>query len=311
LELNQGLIQYIGTNSVAYFNNLQVVGRATLDIASEKQLQLKSFAVKPLLEKTREEQQSNPPEETPIPEGPTPTEDVPYHSPPRCKDGATRACNYIQNKNYSNEQEAKEKGDASFVNCRAGLQENDTTPIVGECSDSPLYLYGKKGLDVKVSVNTSVYNSNAPYSSGYKGTLTGNGKIKIGQSIYESLEYDYDVAIRKLLAPSYGKTVEVSKVSEAVNEYGQKLGLTKKEISDTAEKAKAELKSKYVFVSFYDDETSKAILPITFDPKPDVYRNIVFYFKQTDKQAFHAVPVFEKYPSRTGFTAVEVSYIIE
>ena len=69
--------------------------------------------------------------------------------------------------------------------------------------------------------------------------------------------------------------------------------------------------SPYVFVSFFDDETSKVILPISFDPVPDVYRNIVFYLRPLDNPIASNPPRFEKIPQRKGFTAIEVSSIID
>ena len=38
----------------------------------------------------------------------------------------------------------------------------------------------------------------------------------------------------------------------------------------------------YIFVSFFNDEVSKSILPLSFAPEPNLYRNIVFYLRPTN-----------------------------
>lgn len=310
LDLGQGLVQYVGLLPGKYFAGGTIIGNATFDSSREKQLQLKSFAVKPQLEIVRKEQQSDPPPPPPVEETPgvTPTP-TPLLS---CMGYNIAQCNALLGTNIS---ESDFRGSSytrtpEMIEC-VDAHDALNPQTAGLCSDSPLYMYGEKGKNVSVSINTAVSNSNAPYNNGYKGTLTGDGGVKIGNKVYSSLEYDYNSAIKKLLPPEYGETVRVSKVGETIRMYGQKLGLNSKEIEDTINGVEGKLTSKYVFVSFYDEEISKAILPITFEPQPDVYRNIVFYFKQVDKPTVSISPKFKNYPSRTGFTAVEVSYIIQ
>ncbi len=301
LAINSSLIQYIGTFNSSYFSSslpfIGTIGDNSNRISTD-QLQLQTFVVKPTLEPQRLTQQSDPP---PPEEGITPTP-----GQLGCEDLTKEYCAEQLDGGYKPGETENRMQDDDFIQCMKRFPRRH-----GGCSDSPLYLYGKKGQSINISIGTQVSNSNAPYSNGYSGYLLGNGGIQIAGKDYQSLEYDYIHAIKKLLPPDYGKTVKVSEVEGAIREYGQRLDLNSKEINDTIVSLKDKFTSEYVFVSFYDDKTSKAILPISFDPKPDVYRNVVFFLKPVNEPIVAKAPVFEKYPERKGFTAVEVSYIID
>ncbi len=305
LTLGSALVQYIDVLPSAFFTNtINSISSPNADYSREStnQLQLQTFVLKPTLEPLREELQSDPPLELTMrgkkQEG-------------LCRDVGEEQCNELLGTNIELDDYPLDGRNNNpsfppeFTQC---YQE---VAVSSGCSDSPLYLYGDKGKSVNVSIGTEVYNSNAPYEGIYEGILTGSGGIKIGGNNYSSLEYDYVPAIRRFPKLNYGKTVKVSEVRNVIREYGQKLGLNNQEIIDTANKLEGKFDAPYVFVSFYDDKTSKAILPISFDPKPDVYRNIVFYLNEVQEPIVIKAPTFEKYPERRGFTAVEVSYIIE
>ncbi len=276
------------------------IGGSSLD---KNQLQLQTFTLKPSLQPKREEQQSEPPS---VPDN------LPF-----CDQFAMDQCNAMMGTNYTleevkaNHSVVIDPSKANGVDAAFGcfLNEIQIAQRGVECTDSPLYMYGERGMSVNVKIGTTVTNSNAPYSSGYKGTLTGNGGVKINGKDYDSLDYDYASALRKLPRLTYGKTVKSEAASEVIKEYGEKLGLNSVEIADTLNKI-GKIDTKYVFVSFFDDNTSKAILPITFEPKPDVYKNVVFYLKPTDSIIVSEKPKFETF-KRTGFTAVEVSFILD
>lgn len=181
------------------------------------------------------------------------------------------------------------------------------------CYDSPLYLYGDEGQQVTVKVNTPVYNSVPEYNNGYDVTLGENGGMEISGDNYQSIKYDYLSAKSDLPALKTGKIAPVSQVAEVLNDYAQKLGLNTKETSDLVNFAKEKVTSPYVFISFYPQTLSEQILPLAFNPEPDNYLNVVFYFKLINtKPLFSAEPPsFPKIFSRDGLTAVEISEIVE
>lgn len=180
------------------------------------------------------------------------------------------------------------------------------------CYDSPLYLYGPKGQQVQVNINTPVYNSFPEYKNGYNITLDNNN-LQINGKSYESIKYDY--IPQTLVKPdmSSGRIVTAEKVKDVLEDYSNKLGLNEKETQDLLFYAAQKITKPFVFVSFYPHEISSKILPISFMPQPDNYLNIIFYFKQFDKYPFISVsdPVFPPPLDRTGFTAVEISGVVE
>ncbi len=314
LPIKNGFVQYIGLLPSSYLvSSLQTVDTIGNKDGKKRnsvdQLQLQTFVIKTELEPVRSMQQSEVYSE--------PGQQEPPKDLPQCRDLAVAQCNQMYGEDISGDEawgalyggDRSGTGSSNYDSCFETTVYSGGT--LGECADSPLYLYGDLGKNVSVEIGTQVSNSNAPYLKNYQGTLTGDGGISINGTRYKSLEYDYVPAIRRLPKLDYGKTVKASEVGSVISEYGQKLGLNKKEIEDTVGKLEGELDSPLAFVSFYDEKTSKAILPISFDPKPDVYRNIVFYLKPVSDPIIAKAPIFEKYPERQGFTAVEVSYIID
>lgn len=182
----------------------------------------------------------------------------------------------------------------------------------GRCYDSPLYLYGNDEQEVKVTILTPISNANPLQNGTFTATLKSNGNMEVDGNEYDSIDFDYISALRRFTPPSYGSIVQKSELTKTVKEYANKLRLNEKETKDLISYANSVVKGKYIFVSFFDHETSTAMLPITFDPKPDVYRNIVFYFKNLDQKPNFSVkpPTFDPIV-RQGFTAVEISGIAE
>jgi len=182
----------------------------------------------------------------------------------------------------------------------------------GRCYDSPLYLYGNSGQKVKVTILTPVSNASPVQNGNFTATLKSNGNMEVDGNEYDSIDFDYTSAIKRFTPPSYGSIVQKSQLTKTVKQYSDKLGLNEKETNDLIQYATSVAKGKYIFVSFFDHKTSHAILPITFDPKPDVYRNIVFYFKNLDQKPNISInpPTFDPI-KRHGLTAIEISGIAE
>jgi hypothetical protein len=200
-----------------------------------------------------------------------------------------------------------EKGDPEWQKAFANAKKSD------ECYDSPLYLYGKEGQNVNVRVDTYVYNTEPGYDNGYKVKLLTDGMMRVNGSVTDSIKYDYTPAIKKIDRPTRGTLVRRAQLGNVLTNYGKKIGLNAKEINDLIAYGNDQTSAPYVFVSFFNHEASHEILPLSFTPKPDNYLNIIFYFKEyTTKPTFSPeAPVFPNPLKRTGFTAVEVSGMVE
>ncbi len=277
------------------------------DTPTEENLQLKTFLFKPVLNEEREEQQSDPlptPTPTTPPTAPTqrPTR-IPF--PTRapfviretinCRDLARAQCGKGWNSGKCVERTRKQ------------LKEQ------GKCNQSPLYLYGQTGQNVHVQILTTVYNDNPVYKGGYDVTLGENGRMQIGGSNYQAITYDYQPNLRKITPPTRGVVANRSEIEKVLRSYAKKLGLNEKETNDLVNAGKTKTSSPYVFISFFDQKVSEQILPLSFKPRPDNYLNVVFYFKQLDEAPNYSLqpPVFPAPVKRTGFTAIEVSEIVE
>jgi len=181
------------------------------------------------------------------------------------------------------------------------------------CMDSPLYLYAEKGKEIQVKINTKIYSSNPIYpENGFNIVMDDNNKMLIGGNSYNKLDYDYTSSLKTLMPPNTGAVVKREELNKTLERYGNMLGFNSQEIEDLVSYSKEKISSPYVFVSFFNQEKSKQILPITFNPKPDTYINYVFYFKQLKNAPKFEIdePSFSK-TERKGFTAVEISGIVE
>lgn len=255
----------------------------------KKTLQLQTFFFKAELPKKRIEQQTK----------------------PRCIDLAREQCKAMGNtSNLTND--PNNLDDCVMKQRKANLSAKgeDGKRI---CMDSPLYLYAEKGKNVSVKINTKVYSSNPLYpENGFSIVMDDNNKMLINGNSYEKLDYDYASSLRILLPPDKGTIVTKKELDKTLRRYAENLGFNVQETRDLISYGKEKISSPYVFVSFFSQEKSKQILPITFNPKPDTYINYVFYFKQLGKDPKLEIdePSFEK-TERKGFTAVEISGIVE
>lgn len=294
LPINRGLLQYVAILPSGYFGdvkNLSMLSDNGKNSESNNQLQLQRLEIKPSLGPERIKRQSARPGRV-----------------FECNIIATRQCNAMLGTNFEiwlRGVTSDEKFNACYVQqVKVGKQE-------AGCVGSPLYLYGKEGMRVKIKIGTEIFSSTPDYKDGFSVVLEKDGGIISTKQRYTSLSFDYTPAIKRLPALSYGKSVESKNLSLVIEEFGRKLGLNHKEIEDLTASLEGKISSPYVFVSFYDEKTSKAILPISFDPRPDVYRNIVFYLKPVDSPVPAGIAQFPKIPGREGFTAIEISYIID
>jgi hypothetical protein len=314
-------IQYISTLPANYFNSVLGIKAyaqggnpsdpnvTIIDLYSDKpteeNLQLKTFLLKPGLETKRQEQQSNP---VPTLKPTTPPSSTRTPLPPRnpfptrpptinCKDLARAQCG--QGWNHG----------------KCVRKKSEQLKAQGKCNQSPLYLYGTEGQKVNVQVLTTVYNDNPLYdaTAGYNITLLDSGNMLVNGNSYPALNYDYNSNLRKLTPPTRGTVAKRAEIEKVLRGYAKKLGLNEKETADLIKVGLTKTNSPYVFISFFDQEMSERILPLSFNPAPDNYLNVVFYFKQLDEEPNYtpAPPVFGSPLERSGLTAVEVSEIVE
>ena len=290
IGVNQSLIQYLTVLQNNYFKDAREIGRIDTSKGADReknQLQLQTFVLKPSLEPKRIEQQTL----------------------PICRNLAAEQCNSLLGTNFDSDQKGKTSNNQ--YNACFNQQFKELRATQGACSDSPLYLYGQEGQRIEIKIETDISSSNINYNGNYNVVLGKKGAIISGGREVDNISFDYVSALRRLPRLEYGKTVRSQDLSLILEEFGKKLGLNDREINDLILSLEGKISSPYVFVSFYDEVASKAILPISFNPAPDIYKNIVFFLKPLDAPLVSVAPQFPEVPQRQGFTAVEVSYIID
>jgi hypothetical protein len=319
--------QYITTLPRNYFENVLGIAHAqegnpedpnvtVIDLYSDKSpeenLQLKTFLLKPNLDPVRKKQQSAPvPSPTPTTVTPIPTQKS--NPTPTQFIGPTRKPFVIEKTINCRDLAREQCGRSSWNSGKCVRRKAAQLKAEGKCNQSPLYLYGAAGTNVKVQILTTVYNDSPAYKGGYDVTLLQNDGMLIGGKSYQAIDYDYQSNLRKLNPPTRGAIVKKVGIEKVLREYARRLGLNEKETKDLVEVGKTKVNSPYVFISFFDQKISEKILPISFDPQPDNYLNVVFYFKQLHEKPNYT-PAPPSYPTplkRDGLTAVEVSEIIE
>jgi hypothetical protein len=313
LRLNATLAQHIAILPANYFPDVLGVAHAQggnpadpnvtiIDFYSDKpsreNLQLKTFLMKPELAPVRERQQSNPP---------NPPINPPFREKTiSCRDLATEQC---LARGY-------QEGTRAFENCHdKAWDANRATKGTPEavCNKSPLYVYGTPGQTISVTIQTSVYNDSPQYNGSYDIKVLENDGMSINGKVYEAINYDYRSNLKKMPLPAKGVVVSKSDVEKTLRSYAKNLGLNEKETNDLVANGKAKITSPYVFISFFDHATSQSILPLTFNPEPDNYLNVVFYFKLLNEKPNFSIapPDFGEPLTRNGLTVVEVSEIVE
>jgi hypothetical protein len=308
LPLPDSIMQYIGLEPSNFFtgaNSAFAVNENTRQIefinlfssqnSQKNNLQLYTFLMKPDLAPVRTNQQSEPLEPS-LPESGLPrSESQTNNTKPKCGDLLTS--------------QGIERGSREYANAL----ETVSSRTSNKCFDSPLYLYGNEGQKVKVTINTYAYNAHPYYNGSYDITLLKEGMMRANGVVTESIKYDYTPAIKRITPPQYGTVASINEIGKTLKHYAQKLGLNKKETEDLISYGKQKITKPYVFVSYFNHNTSKEILPLSFSPEPNSYLNIVFYLKgYDDKPAFIPMePVFPPPLIRNGFTAVEISALAE
>ncbi len=305
IETRGNMIQYIALTTPAV---------SALSLQNTQQnLQLETFDLKPQLAPIRQEQQNS----------------------KYCMEIAVFQCAEIHSETEFFEcakdphgETASRIGDRRFslsagVQCLLASENKPFTDCVGKntltlnqsgsCVISPLYLYGPKNTKVDITIGTPIASYGPTYKNKFSATLADNNIFEIDGKRWESLEYSYISAKKNRTAPEYGTVVARTELATEVQTYAQKLGLNQKETNDLVAKSVSKISKPYVFVSFYDQKTSKEILPISFNPKPDTYINYVFYFKGLDEmpKQLPTKPTFPPIEKRGQFSAVEISEIFE
>lgn len=299
ITLDQLPVQLIDTLPANYFPALSS-NKELLSSASSQQLKLKTFELKPTLIPVREVRQS-----TPV----IPKENPPAEEPPLCATIVYPQCNALLGTNYPIGVDLGDikPPDPAFNDCfwaqAAPLQAKNV------CADSPLYLYGKPGTKVNVLFGTEVFNSNIPIlRNSIDLTILADGNLSSFGNQIPSLSFDYISKIKRIGRPENGYVIRKEKLKDLLTNISKEFRFNEKETKDVLEFGK-KVEEPFVFVSFFDDKVSKSILPIYFEPKPDVYRNIVFYFEGLESKTFSPERPEIDPIIRSGFTAIELSFV--
>lgn len=277
LSLADNFMQYITLFPANTFSQSLLSSLQT----NNQQLQLAAFDLKPSLQVQRTSQQSDP---------------LPTLGPNTfCRDICKALLGPSANR-------------AELDSCTIAHEKDQSNP----CYDSPLYLSGPARTHVTVKVNTPLFSSSVPYENGYAITLNGKGGMVIVGKTYQSISYGY-IPAKRFSPPTQGIITIKEDIINTLSFFAKHLGLNQKETADLVTYGATHITSPYVFVSFFDEQTSEQILPISFSPHPDTYRNIVFYFKEyRDKPTFvpHS-PVFPPIVPRGVFSAIEISEVVK
>src|SRR5690606_33820884 len=105
-------------------------------------------------------------------------------------------------------------------------------------------------------------------------TILADGNLSSFGNQIPSLSFDYISKIKRIGRPENGYVIRKEKLKDLLTNISKEFRFNEKETKDVLEFGK-KVEGPFVFVSFFDDKVSKSILPIYFEPKPDVYRNIV------------------------------------
>jgi len=326
IPLTSPIIQYIDTiqnnsairsteestiQQIPGFPIEKIIDFGDLTDSSHLQLQLKTLVFPTeAVEEKREETVNDPPIPTPTTTS-SPKEGDKAKPEYLCNTLSIPIC--LAQMGYEKESQVPISKRIEFNQCRAQL--NIQFKSEGKCLVSPLYLYGPSGLKVDVKVHTPIFNKNIPSDNGnYTFRLGNEGLFYSNSRSYSSLAFDY-IPQKKLNPPTYGKVVRKAEVENITREYAKELGLNTRETNDLVNDIQSKVTKDFAFISFYSEDVSKFLLPITFDPHPNTYINYIFYIKNLnspqDLGYSPRTPEFPIVEERGEFTAVEISLTSE
>lgn len=204
--------------------------------------------------------------------------------------------------------------DVSCIGFKKGMDLAINIARSGKCADTPLYLYPQEETLVTVKVKPPVqiiYSAPEYNNNGWQVLAKPDGELitKEGE-IFNKISYTYSTSLDTL--PKYGLVVSKENLIVSLEEYAKTLGLMGQEITDFVSFWQENLpNSPYYFISHFNQEESKKILPLEINPKPETLIQVVMYFKPLKQPMVVLPPVFEKIPERKGFVAVDWSGIID
>ncbi|HLD01813.1 MAG TPA: hypothetical protein VJC10_02955 [Patescibacteria group bacterium] len=328
-------MQFIALKPAGYFGIASAFENVIEDSSTKDNLQLELLPITP--KPPTEDRHNNPPPEDPVveptptiaPEVPVPTDTPqptqgiprqpageprptdkpdPTPTPPtepkiNCHQLATVQCESL---GYDRQVNLDEYG-------RCVEYWQDTYKQSGQCNSSPLWLYGPSGTTISVAIQTPVFDTDPVQNGKFVATFEKGGMLQVQNQRVNSISFNYSPALRRFAAPEKGVVTSKNNLAHTLASFAKQLGLTKEETDELVLSSTKKITSPYVFVSFFDESFSKALLPISFTPQPDTYINIVFYFRQlwSTSSTNSLAPQFPEVPRRKGITAVEISTVIE
>ncbi len=180
------------------------------------------------------------------------------------------------------------------------------------CYDKPvIYLYPTKEMlvNVKLTIPGTVTVSIPTYpETGWQNVLAHpDGRLEYQGKAYSELYYE--TAVTKTVKPTTGIVISKQNLQTSLISLTTHLGLLPSEQKEFMEywlPRLTKLNSPYIFVSVLTKEEKDLVDHVDISPKPDVFIEMLFYFKPlTFPIGPTTLTLPQKPPQRNGFTAVE------
>jgi hypothetical protein len=205
--------------------------------------------------------------------------------------------------------------------CCTGTGRREPQPGIEQyifCADKPvIYLYpvSKTSVDVEVVTKGTVTVSIPTYpTGGWKNVIA----YPDGRLFYQGKQYKnlfYETAQERTAAPKGGVVIKREELEEKLLDITTKLGLIKPEQDEFMEYWTPRLKNlekPYILASLFTGQKKEELDKINITPKPDVFIEILMYFKGLDQPIdISPLKLPTKPTERYGFTAVEWGGIVD
>ncbi len=185
------------------------------------------------------------------------------------------------------------------------------------CEAKPaIFLYPEKPslIDVSIEAPGKITISIPEYGDGWKGILA----YPDGSLFYQGDKYPelfYEVALDRQEPPKTGVIVARKDIKPTLLKLGKQLGFNNTENTEFVEywtdRLNKNIKSPFIQISFWDPIAKQKLDKVIITPKPDVFIQYIFYFKEVTIPYSIMPPAIPEAPVRQGFAAVEWGGVID
>lgn len=211
-------------------------------------------------------------------------------------------------------------GYCTFRQDQAGFNQYRSDPSCQAwCIDKPvIYLYPQYPtlVDVKLRIpgHVTVSIPTYPENTGWQDVLAyPDGTLVYQNKSYTDLYYETSVTHKAI--PHYGIFIPKSQLSLQLPSLLSRYGLNEKESKEFMDywmPRLQEVPNNYIFFSVFNKQQKDEIDHVTIQPKPDVFIEVLVYFKGVDFPfATGSLTIPSSPPQRYGFTAVEWGGILD